>query len=87
MSQEDKHPEPRWKEINKLYDTLDESFTESIEKHNLNYIEIEIAMLMFKEKIDQQKMELYHMYLHDKDIKPEEKKEETERPEPENLYK
>jgi len=83
--------EPRWEVINNFYDDLDKSITDYFNKEKISYGEIEIGMMMMKEKILQQKIELMHEFLKTRDAedstKKESKEEPVERPEPENLYK
>jgi len=84
--------EPRWDVINAFYDDLDKSITDYFNKEKISYGEIEIGMMMMKEKILQQKIELMHEFLKARDSEEKPKAGEkteapVERPEPDNLYK
>ena len=84
--------EPRWEVINNFYDDLDKSITDYFNKEKISYGEIEIGIIMMKEKILQQKIELMHEFLKSRDAEdsanPKESKEAPiERPEPKDLYK
>ena len=81
-------PTPNWKNIDTLYEIMDKNIEEAFEKNKLSYMEIEIVFLMLREKIQQQKHELYSMYLNYK-TKEECKngESETKRESPEGLYK
>lgn len=57
------NPNPRWDKIDVLYDKIDDSIEKAFENDKLSYMEIEIVFLMIKEKIAQQKHELYNMYI------------------------
>ena len=43
--------EPRWEVINNFYDDLDKSITDYFNKEKISYGEIEIGIMMMKEKI------------------------------------
>ena len=47
--------EPQWDKIYKLSETMDIAINDSIEKENISYIEIDIALLLLKEKLSQEK--------------------------------
>ena len=72
---------PRWDVIEKLHDKLDEDINDAYKEDKLSFIEVDFALLMIKEKIYQQKMELYNLYFKDKEEEGEAKKA------PDNLYK
>ena len=78
--------EPRWNIIDKLYGKMDKALDKAFLDNKCSFLEVEITMLMVKEKISQQKHELYSMYLKQKD---EDVKEEKEvKPDvPKDLYK
>ena len=82
----DKDHEPRWNIIDKLYNKMDKALDKAFLDNKCSFLEVEITMLMVKEKISQQKHELYSMYLKQKD---EDVKEEKEvKPDvPKDLYK
>ena len=83
MSEEEDKEEhvPRWDVIEKLHDKIDSDINDAYKDDKLSFIEVDFALLMIKEKIHQQKMELYNMYF-------KEKEEEGETKEaPDNLYK
>ena len=82
--------EPRWEVINNFSDDLDKSITDYFNKEKISYGEIEIGMMMMKEKILQQKIELMHEFLKSKDAETTsgtKTEEAVERPEPKDLYK
>ena len=72
---------PRWDVIEKLHDKLDEDINDAYKEDKLSFIEVDFALLMIKEKIYQQKMELYNLYFKDKEEEGEVKKA------PDYLYK
>ena len=78
--------EPRWNIIDKLYGKMDKALDKAFLDNKCSFLEVEITMLMVKEKISQQKHELYSMYLKQKD---EDVKEDKEvKPDvPKDLYK
>ena len=85
----DKHEhEPRWDIIEKLSDKIDEDIDEAFRVNRMSFIEVDIALLMLREKLGQQKMELYNMYMkqevEDSEDKPEQGKPESP---PKDLYK
>jgi len=83
----DKHEhEPRWDIIEKLSDKIDEDIDEAFRVNRMSFIEVDIALLMLREKLGQQKMELYNMYIKDEHVdgKSESTKDE---PPPKDLYK
>jgi len=84
MPPEHEH-EPRWNIIDKLYDKMDKALDKAFIDNKCSFLEVEITMLMVKEKISQQKHELYSMYLKQKD--EEEDKEEVKTDAPKDLYK
>ena len=65
MSEEPEIKEPRWSVINKVYDELDKALTEAITKEELIFIEINIIMMMLREKVDENKLQAFLMYLND----------------------
>ena len=85
MPPEHEH-EPRWNIIDKLYDKMDKALDKAFIDNKCSFLEVEITMLMVKEKISQQKHELYSMYLKhkDEDIKEDEKVKPDA---PKDLYK
>jgi hypothetical protein len=86
----DKHEhEPRWDIIEKLSDKIDEDIDEAFRVNRMSFIEVDIALLMLREKLGQQKMELYNMYMKDErvDGKHIESKDEPTTKAPDNLYK
>ena len=63
-SDEDTHEhEPRWDVIEKLHNKIDEEIDEAFRVNRMSFIEIDITLLMLHEKLSQQKMELYNMYI------------------------
>jgi len=73
---------PRWDVIEKLHDKIDADINDAYDKDKLSFIEVDMALLMLKEKINQQKMEMYNMYFKAK----EEGQGETKKA-PDHLYK
>ena len=65
MSEEPEIKEPRWSVINKVYDELDKALTEAITKEELIFIEINIIMMMLREKVDENKLQAFLMYHND----------------------
>ena len=63
---------PRWKKIEKLHDVIDKAIDDSFKKNSLCFMEVDFALLMIHEKISQQKIELYNLYMkdHDGDLPP-----------------
>ena len=88
MAEEKPHEhEPRWDVIGKLHDKIDGDIDEAFRVNRMSFIEIDIALLMLHEKLGQQKMELYNMYMKDEHVdgKPDTKESDTKAPD--NLYK
>jgi|TARA_R110002020_G_scaffold249930_1_gene463971 hypothetical protein len=83
--------EPRWDIIEKLHDKIDGDISEALRVNRMSFIEIDIALLMVSEKIAQQKMELYNLYMKQEGnptenaINSSKDKEETDAPT--DLYK
>lgn len=70
MSEEeksDKSDNPRWDVVNTLYEDMDKRIDELYESDKISYGEIEIAMMMMKEKMLQQKIEIMHHIINDRD--------------------
>ena len=63
---------PRWEKIEKLHDVIDKTIDDSFKKDSLSFMEVDFALLMISEKIAQQKIELYNLYMreHDGDLPP-----------------
>ena len=57
--QENGHPEPQWKVIEKMYEDVDTLMTKTIEDNKMNFLEIGIVMMMLEEKFAQTKTMLY----------------------------
>ena len=88
MSDDHAHEhEPRWDVIGKLHDKIDGEIDEAFRVNRMSFIEIDIALLMLHEKLNQQKMELYNVYMksEDKEDKLDESKKDD--PPPKDLYK
>ena len=88
MSKSDEHThEPRWDIIEKLHNKIDEEIDEAFRVNRMSFIEIDITLLMLHEKLSQQKIELYNMYMKqegdNKDDTSEPKKDD---PPPKDLY-
>jgi hypothetical protein len=58
---------PRWDVIEKLHDKIDEDINSAYKEDKLSFIEVDVALLMISEKINQQKMEMYNMYFRQKE--------------------
>ena len=80
--------EPRWNIIDKLYNKVDKALDKAFIDNKCSFLEIEITMLMVKEKISQQKHELYNMYLEsrEKDTKDDDD-EESKTNVPDHMFK
>ena len=84
MSTDDKHEhehKPRWELIEKLHDKLDEKIDDSFKDDKLSFMEVDFALLMIHEKINQQKIELYNLYMKEHDHDDANKKDA-----PDNVY-
>ena len=56
MSDDHAHEhEPRWDVIGKLHDKIDGEIDEAFRVNRMSFIEIDIALLMLNEKLNQQK--------------------------------
>ena len=79
-SHEHEH-KPRWELIEKLHDVIDENIDASFKKDSLSFMEVDFALLMIHEKINQQKIELYNLYMkdHDGEVPPKDS--------PDTMYK
>ena len=76
MAPQDDH-EPRWNIVNKIYNKIDKTLDTAFVDNKCSFLEIEIVMIMVTEKINQQKHEMYSLYLKHKDEgKVEEKSKE-----------
>ena len=84
--EKDHEHEPRWDIIEKLHDKLDEDIDEAYRVNRLSFIEVDIALLMISEKIQQQKIEMYNMYLKHCQSETEEKKDIPDKDTPSNVY-
>ena len=56
---------PRWELVEKLHDVIDEKIDDSFKEDKLSFMEVDFALLMIHEKISQQKIELYNLYMKD----------------------
>ena len=84
--------EPRWDVIEKLHDKIDGEINEAFRVNRMSFIEVDITLLMLKEKLSQQKMELYNLYITQEENPSEHKATSPEDSEakadaPEDLYK
>ena len=59
MAEENDHPEPQWKVIEKMYQDVDSIMTKTIEDNKMNFLEIGVVMMMLEEKFAQTKTMLY----------------------------
>ena len=85
----DKDHEPRWNIIDKLYNKVDKAMDKAFLDNKCSFLEVDIMMLMVKEKLSQQKHELYNMYLEskEKDKEEEDEDKEVKTDAPKDLYK
>ena len=87
MSVKDDH-EPRWNIVNKIYNKIDKTFDTAFIDNKCSFLEIEIVMIMVTEKINQQKHEMYSLYLkHKEEDKVEEKPKEENSDTAKDIYK
>tara|TARA_B000000460_G_C21450284_1_gene363441 strand:+ start:184 stop:465 length:282 start_codon:yes stop_codon:yes gene_type:complete len=75
MSTLGKEHTPRWNIVEKLYNKIDKTIDTAFADNKCSFLEIEITMLMVKEKLSQQKHEMYSLYLQHKDEEEEPKDE------------
>ena len=83
MAEEEPHEhehKPRWELIEKLHDKIDDNIDKAYKEDKLSFMEVDFALLMIREKINQQKIELYNLYMKD-EAESEEKKS------PDTMYK
>jgi len=83
MAEEEQHEhehKPRWELIEKLHDKIDDNIDVAYKEDKLSFMEVDFALLMIREKINQQKIELYNLYM-------KEEAESEEKKAPDNLYK
>ena len=83
MAEEEHHEhehKPRWELIEKLHDKIDDNIDVAYKEDKLSFMEVDFALLMIREKINQQKIELYNLYM-------KEESESEEKKAPDNLYK
>lgn len=50
---------PDWIKINKSYNDIDELMDHMITDEKMNFLELSIVMMMAKEKLDQEKINIY----------------------------
>ena len=92
MSTLGKEHTPRWNIVEKLYNKIDKTIDTAFADNKCSFLEIEITMLMVKEKLSQQKHEMYSLYLQHKDEEeePKDEKKATDKKEkkdaPANVY-
>ena len=77
---------PRWDVIEKLHNKIDDEIDEAFRVNRLSFIEVDIALLMIQEKMEQQKMELYTMYMKHEGDHKDSKSEPDKDPPPKDLY-
>ena len=75
MSTLGKDHTPRWDIVNKLYNKIDETIDTAFADNKCSFLEIDITLLLVKEKLSQQKHEMYALYLQGKDDEEEPKDE------------
>ena len=86
-SHEKHEHEPRWDIIEKLHDKIDGDIIEAFRVNRMSFIEVDIALLMLKEKLSQQKMELYNLYMKQEGNPSESKPSSDQEEPPKDLYK
>ena len=88
MSHDDKHEhEPRWDVIEKLSNKIDEDIDEAFRVNRMSFIEVDIALLMLREKLGQLKMELYNMYMKTEDTKEEKPTPSKDEKAPDGMFR
>ena len=73
---------PNWDKIEELTNIIDKAVDEAILKQNMSFIEIDIAFLMVKEKLTQEKHRILNIFYKDEDL-PEVRKSNP----PEDFYR
>jgi len=86
MSAKDDH-EPRWNIVNKIFNKIDKTIDTAFADNKCSFLEIEITMLMVKEKLSQQKHEMYSLYLKHKDEEKVEEKSKEDKEEDNDTVK
>tara|TARA_R100001530_G_C4311789_1_gene153234 strand:- start:1089 stop:1358 length:270 start_codon:yes stop_codon:yes gene_type:complete len=81
-----KEHEPRWDVIEKLHDKIDNEIDEAFRVNRLSFIEVDIALLMIHEKLQQQKMELYNIYRKQRETEGKVESEPDKKDAPDNVY-
>ena len=79
---------PRWNIIDKLYNKIDKTLDKAFVDNKCSFIEVEIVILMVKEKLQQQKHEMYALYMsqREKDESTSDKDDKESKDAPKNLY-
>lgn len=54
---------PRWDKIDNLYSKFDTILDDAFTKDELNFLEVQIAMMMINEKLQEEKFRVYAAYL------------------------
>jgi len=62
MSNEPSTP-PRWEKIDTVYNQFDTLMEDAFTKEELNFLEIEIVFMMIKEKLFEEKLRAYNVYM------------------------
>ena len=75
MSTLGKEHTPRWNIVEKIYNKIDKTIDTAFTDNKCSFLEIDIALLMVREKLSQQKHEMYSLYLEHKDEEEEPKDE------------
>lgn len=60
---EDSVTTPRWDKIDNLFARFDAVLDDAFTKDNLNFLEVQITMLMVSEKLQEEKFRVYSAYL------------------------
>ena len=82
MSEDKKEdpPLPYSKKIDDIYTAVDSAFIDALNKEKPSFTEIEIVMMLLKNKFDEEKLKAYLTYWSDKSETPE-------KPDDTNMYK
>lgn len=54
-------PQPNWVKINALFDSIDERLDNAFMKDEMSFLEVEMTLLMIKEKLFEEKLRLYYL--------------------------
>ena len=71
MSEDKKDPLPYSKKIDDIYTAVDSAFIDALNKEKPSFTEIEIVMMLLKNKFDEEKLKAYLTYWQDTAEKPD----------------